>query len=591
LNTCVAFVRILGAAALLLGFLLPAAPARAADISTVIVIEDIALPCKIVKHDEKSLVVLLTETGTVATIEWDKLSAAERRRLKGLVTVEDVTTLGIPLGKQIEGVEVTLNSGMSYRGRELVDRQTTSHRYFRFRNTPLIGFPVKDIKAVKPTKIYEGELYSPQERYRTRLATTPPQTAEEFFQTGVWCLDNELPQDANDNFAKAVLLDPGYEEKCKARQDALTALSKKLQAREVYKQVMVNKARGAYTQVVKDIKLLAEQYPDFEENTKLALELPMLDKMRSQQVRREVISLWYMYMDHHIQRVAYSRVSETPAVPVKVVYLNSGNTLEGNLKSAEDAAEVLLDIGGRTFSIKRELIARIEQKMIEKGPWRDRTLAECRKYATDAKSGIGADILKDVTKALGITDKEVQDTWAQRLSDVIVVQSSGLKEPELVASFQDAHWGIGSWLRGGGAGGGAAGAGGAGGAGAAAVPGVPGAGGGSATPGGGRINPRGGAAGGGAAAGGGNQGQAQQKDPETWWKEQPPNVKAEILKAMCAEESGMFKVEKSYEEPCVNCGGTGQIEVMSMGSSGGGKYGYACSVCRGSGKFYGVSYR
>ena len=99
-------------------------------------------------------------------------------------------------------------------------------------------------------------------------------------------------------------------------------------------------------------------------------------------------------------------------------------------------------------------------------------------------------------------------------------------------------------------------------------------------------NPRGGAGG-----AGGAQGQPQWKDPEEWWKEQAPNIKAEILKAMCAEESGIFKVEKSYEENCINCGGTGQIEVMSMGSGGGGKYGYPCSVCRGSGRFYGVSYR
>jgi alkylated DNA nucleotide flippase Atl1 len=30
----------------------------------------------------------------------------------------------------------------------------------------------------------------------------------------------------------------------------------------------------------------------------------------------------------------------------------------------------------------------MDQKMVEVGPWRDRTLAECRKYVTDAKGGI-----------------------------------------------------------------------------------------------------------------------------------------------------------------------------------------------------------
>ncbi len=76
-----------------------------------------------------------------------------------------------------------------------------------------------------------------------------------------------------------------------------------------------------------------------------------------------------------------------------------------------------------------------------------------------------------------------------------------------------------------------------------------------------------------------------------WWKEQPTNVKADVLKAICAEESGIFKVEKVYEENCIGCGGTGQVEFMSLGSGGGGKFGYACSVCRGTGRFYGISYR
>ena len=47
-------------------------------------------------------------------------------------------------------------------------------------------------------------------------------------------------------------------------------------------------------------------------------------------------------------------------------------------------------------------------------------------------------------------------------------------------------------------------------------------------------------------------------------------------------------VEKVYEEPCLNCGGTGAITVLAVT---GGKFNYACSICRGSGKFWGVTYR
>jgi len=108
--------------------------------------------------------------------------------------------------------------------------------------------------------------------------------------------------------------------------------------------------------------------------------------------------------------------------------------------------------------------------------------------------------------------------------------------------------------------------------------GQPGAGG----AGGAGVNPRGGAA--------GNQGQPPQwPDAETWWKDQPSIVKTQVLHAMCAE--AIMKVERVYEENCINCGGNGQIEVMTMGAGTGGRCIYPCSVCRGSGRFYGVSYR
>jgi hypothetical protein len=58
---------------------------------------------------------------------------------------------------------------------------------------------------------------------------------------------------------------------------------------------------------------------------------------------------------------------------------------------------------------------------------------------------------------------------------------------------------------------------------------------------------------------------------------------------MCAEK--IMKVEKTYKENCINCGGTGAIEVMGVGASGGGRFRYPCHVCRGTGIFWGVSYR
>ena len=472
--------------------------------ATAVTIADKPYPCRILRHDEKSITVFLTEMKSSVTLQWDQLPAPERERLKALVAAGGPAAAERPKGELMDGVEVTLTSGVTYRGIELAERSTAELRAFRFARMPFAALSVKDIKAVKPVKIYEGEIYTPQERYKAKLATVLPKTAEDHYQMGVWCLENELAQDASDHFDKCLLLDPGYDEKVKAKAPALAALKAKL------------------------LPAKPERPAD------------------PAALRREVINRWHLYLDFHVQRVASSRVSETPALPIKVVYLTNGGTLEGTLKPSEDDRQIVLDVGGRTFSIKRELIVRMEQKLVEAGPFRDRTLAESKKYVTDPKGGITADILAGVTKDLGIADKEALDIWSQRLSDKVVVGEQGPKAPEFAVAFHEARWGVGSWLRGGGAGG---------------NPVAP-------------ANPRGGGA-----------RQPQWPDAETWWKEQTAAVKAQVLKAMCAE--ALMKVEKVYEENCTNCGGAGQLEVMGAG----GAKASPCPVCRGSGRFYGVTYR
>jgi hypothetical protein len=558
-------------ALLLLGLLVLRGEAQAGP-TTVIVIEDQVYPCKIIKHDEKKITVYLIDAKTTTTIEWDKLAPMERRRLKYLIKANDVTGSGRPLGRKIDGVEVTLQTRMSYRGMELKDRTSPSHRYFRFPRVPFMAISRKDIRSVKPIKIYEGEIYSPKERYRMKLAVSPPRSAENHFRIGEWCMANELVEEASDHFAKCQLLDDSYIDRCKDKMPLIKELSKKLQARKIYVQLLRDKAAGRYGKVLKAIDLLAAQYEEFEENTKLAMEKPIIEKKRKTTLRREVISLYHMYMYHFIEKCAYERKSDTPPIPMKVVYLKSGFPLEGKLKGSADGDVVTLENAGLTYKIKREHISRMETKLVEKGPFRWRTLAECTKYVSDRKGGITGDIQAAIGKDLEIEEKQVAQIWGKRLGDVFEVDGSGVKTPLMVTSWQDAHWSVGSWLRGGGKATGSA---------AGSSPG------GRSTGGTSRRNPRNPR-----NPRGGTSGAKKQKwdDPETWWKKQKSRTKCTVLKAMCAEK--IMKVEKVYRENCFNCGGTGHISVMNVGVGGtGGLFRYACHVCRGTGAFWGISYR
>jgi len=244
--------------------------------TTVIVIDNQPYPCRIIKHDEKRITVYLIDLKTTTELEWDKLAPMERRRLRSLIKATDADASGRPLGKKIDGVEVTLKTGMSYRGIELKDRTSPSHRYFRFPRVPFMAINKKDVRKVAPAKIYEGEIYSPKERYRMKLAVSPARSAEDHYRTGEWCMQNELVEEASDHFAKCQLLDDSYVERCKDKMPLIQELAKKLQARKIHTQLLRDKAAGRYGRVLKAIDLLASQYPDFEENTKLGMEKPIL---------------------------------------------------------------------------------------------------------------------------------------------------------------------------------------------------------------------------------------------------------------------------------------------------------------------------
>ena len=145
----------------------------------------------------------------------------------GLIKANDVTSSGRPLGRKIDGVEVTLKTRMSYRGLELRDRTSPSHRYFRFPRVPFMAISKKDIHGVKDIKIYEGEIYSAKERYRMKLAVSPAKSAENHYRTGEWCMANELVEEASDHFAKCQLLDGSYVDRCKDKMPLIKELAKK----------------------------------------------------------------------------------------------------------------------------------------------------------------------------------------------------------------------------------------------------------------------------------------------------------------------------------------------------------------------------
>ena len=530
--------------------------APAGGISTVIVIGGSPFPCRILSWDEESLTVLLEELGSTTRLQWVKISPLQRHRIRRLIGAARGEP-DRPMGRKIRGVEVRMRNGMRWRGVELKERNTPARRCFRFSGVSFIALPIKDIAEVKAVEIYEGEVYTPRERYQRELAVRTPKTAEDQFRMGRWCIENELVSEAREHLTRAQLLDSAYVDRCVDLEPQLKALAAKVEARELYREFQRARSSGDLGSAVKILDTLAATYPDFEKNSDLAKGRPILVTQRDKQQRRSVITSYYRYVDHFIRELVTRKKSDTPPVVLTVITLKSGFEVVGKLKGGADGDKVVLEMDGKLYSVPREKIARIGKREVQKGPFRWPTLAECRKYVTDSKGGITTDVVAAISKDLSLEEKKVAEIWAGRLAAVHEVGDGGIKTPEFVAAYHEAHWGAGSWLREAGAGTPAPTP-------APAPRPVPGPGPAPAPA-------------------------PQWPDPETWWKAAPMRLKIRVLEAMCAE--ALMKVEKTYTENCPNCAGTGTIQHMDTGIGGGGFKERPCAVCRGTGRFWRVVYR
>jgi hypothetical protein len=536
-------------------------PAQAGT-RTVIVINDTPFPCTILKHDEKSISVFLTEVGVPTEIPWDKLSRIERNRLKKLLNISTQTTRG-PQGLKIDGIEVKTRRG-TYVGIELKDRSNKDFLAMRCPNTPLWTIPRDSIISVKAKKVWSGTIFTPGERLRLKKAKVNPTTAQDFYKMAVWCSENELFPEAVDYAAKAEIVNPDLVEQTKELRTKIAELKKKADARKIYSLYLKAVASNSISRALKLLATLESDYPDFEQLTSELKKKPFLEKRRTKTQRREVVSLYYRYMDEFVRRCVTKKTSDTPPVPITIVHLRSGSTISGNLQGGADGDKITLLIEGRKYEIERKHVERVETKMLNKGPFRPRTLAECKAYSTATKGGIVADIENAISKDVSIPVKQVGEIWKKRLSDAIKVTVGREDSKAQIATYHDAHYSTGSWLRSGGS-----------------------------ASGGGVV--MGGTSGGtsrtGRTTGGNSNGNKKNPndDPETWWAKQSLSLRGQILKAMCAE--AIMKVEKVYKERCSHCTGDGLNTILSSTGSGTMRRQVPCRACRGAGFFWGVSYR
>jgi hypothetical protein len=215
------------------------------------------------------------------------------------------------------------------------------------------------------------------------------------------------------------------------------------------------------------------------------------------------------------------------------------------------------------FEIARSQVIEVKTVDITSGERRTPTLAESRQYVTDTSGGVTADILRDLEEQFRgytyedgpITAEKIKEFWEGRLESRVTITNRGVRKTKRsVATWRQASYGSGSWLRGGSA--------------QITVP----------TDGGGR----------GGARGGGGAGRGLETDPERWWAGLRPETRLSILRAFAGEALCESEV---METKCRNCGGRGGRPVVTSGAGGGSDGVRTCPFCRGTGRIVKLRYR
>lgn len=552
----------------------PRARAAAGGV-TYIVVGGEEYPGQIVQHDERRFKFLMADTGQEVDLTWKALDPIERRRVQRALGIGagEFARSKVARGGLVEGIEITDVHGGVRRGLLLEDLSSEKALFLKTRNVPKFCLPADLVRSRRKIKLWEIEVYTPGEMYDRRAVRIDPTSVADHLALADFCAEVELVQEARDHIAKAIVLDAGVKERVGERMTRLETLEKKIRARVLCEEFRRRLSAKLYRQALTCLAELEKDYAEDPKAAELIALRPEMEKKAKTFLRAQCVAGWYFYFERFLERCVFEQVTEGQKVPVKRVFVRGHpEPFVGEMvRDTEEEIVLKRQDGPGEIKISKDIVLEVKSEVLESGRRRDRTFDECRAYVTDRRGGISADIRKAVAEELDLPEKDVQSMWDSRLTQTTVIDENGTEVTQKpIASYHDAKFGLGTWLRGGGGGGGGATIGGGG------------------RPARGGQRPRGGRVAAGGGAGGGAQPQTQ-IDPETWWKDQPAEARVSILRAFGAE--AIMDVVKEYQYPCPNCAGRGATAAIALGGGMVASSGLACTACQGVGMLVGIHYR
>jgi len=483
-------------------------------------------------------------------LDWSALDPRQVRDIRGeerrKSAIDELMKQG---GDMVEALRIKLKNGKTFIGLELKERSTDEELVVRRKNIPEARYPREDIASTEVIMLPMTEFYSTDEIYIMKMAEMNPATArdhvalaEEMMKVGNWAK-------AIEHFERARILDEDFIEPTEERIAEAKAEKVNADVEAIDQKIRSDYRARRWRSCLERIDRLSSFDPDNPKRTYWDAKRSEIIANLQKDLRRQIVSSYYRTMTDLVHKRATGLVSDGE-IPGVVVTTTRGEAVTGTLVSDDDEF-VVVESDGKTLRIAKGLVS--EVRSVDRArKTRYATFAEAKDYVSDTSGGITADILKALEKEYGkyatpdnpVTQQTIKEMWDNRLTWVITYTEKGITKTGRVYSFREAEYKTGTWLREG-----------------AAV-----------------------------AAGGDDSEAGVETDPEEWWKAQPFDLRAEILRAIAAE--ALCDVVKVIHKRCPACGGTGVMKRVSSSSAGRlGTSASVCRVCRGMRSFVKIRYR
>jgi len=532
---------------------------KAADAVTILIGEE---PIKgvILQYDEEGFTFLPADVSSPAYLPWHQISLSERERIRRIVGLVDEEEHDATPVDKVDGIIVTLRTGLRLKGVLLPERETAGAVYIKTKRTPYFEIKKSAVLTTEEVRLPETEVFTAEELYDRKLAEIKPVTARDHFEMARWCMKMAILFDkARDHLVRCTIIDPLYEARTGDMVAEIEIRLKEGQARRLYEAIRRSVAIGDYDEALKLIDQLQAAYPDLRYTTEATFLKPEIEAKRQKVLRTKLVGAGYRKIDELVRRKVWNQIPDGAQIMVTLVQLKDGDAVKGKLVEETDQL-VVLESGDNTYRIARDKVAAMRPVPLRPVKLRDATFTECKEYVTDAEGGISADLVAALSRQFRIGEEEVKEIWNNRSRRTITIDDrTKITSPS--ARLREAKYGSGTWLR---------------------------------EDGTERYsinitesepNKRTFRVGGRRVTfeetttkidvQGVESGQLEQ-DVDKWWKKRPRETRYQILKAICAD--AIMDVVKTVRKKCSACGGKGHNTVLNLTGSA---FQRTCPKCRG----------